>query len=82
MDIFEQVLAILKDGIKLTFTQKNVADGDDFLKFFGWRPEITVTFKKINGLWWLYFENDEPMMLGDAPKSFYESIIKVAGEQM
>ena len=73
-DLFSQVLNKIKDGMSITFTPNNVAWGDDFL-IFSATKKIKVTFKDF-GLWYVLFDEDEPMLLEDCPESFYESILK------
>lgn len=73
-DLFTQVLNKIKDGMSITFTPNNVAWGDDFL-IFSATKKIKVTFKDF-GLWYVLFDEDEPMLLEDCPESFYESILK------
>lgn len=74
--IFTKVLKVLKDGMEITFTADNVAPGDNFL-LFGYYKSCTCTFRN-HGLWYVYFDNDEPMLLENCPESFYRSIIKNA----
>lgn len=80
-DLFSNVLVLIaKYGVlKLHFTEDNVAPGDEFLIFsasdhcdckIGWRGDLV----------WVYFSEDEPMLLEDCPISFLESIVKVANE--
>lgn len=73
-DLFTQVLNKIKDGMSITFTPNNVAWGDDFL-IFSATKKIKVTFKDF-GLWYVLFDDDEPMLLEDCPESFYVSILK------
>ena len=73
-DLFSRVLSKIKDGMSITFTLDNVAEGDDFLILYPDRP-CKVTFKRF-GLWYVLFDGDEPMLLEDCPESFYESILK------
>ena len=73
-DLFSRVLSKIKDGMSITFTLDNVAEGDDFLILYPDRP-CKVTFKHF-GLWYVLFDGDEPMLLEDCPESFYESILK------
>lgn len=75
-DLFEKVLNVLKDGMKITFTPDNIADGDDFLLFGYGYTKQTITFKMLGDLWYVIFESDEPMLLEDCPDTFYESILK------
>ena len=72
-DIFDQVLAKLKDGMEIVFTPNNVACGDDFL-IFSATNKITVSFKNF-GLWYVLFDGDEMMLLEECPDSFLESIL-------
>jgi hypothetical protein len=74
MDTFEKVLNKLEDGLTITFTPQNVAWWDRFLIFSGDRKEIKITFKDF-GLWYVLFDNDEPMLLEDCPDSFFDSIL-------
>ena len=76
INLFCKVLEVLEDGMKITFTPDNIADGDDFLLFgYGYLKQ-TITFKRMGNLWGVIFENDSPMLLEDCPESFYESILK------
>ena len=43
-DLFSRVLSKIKDGMSITFTLDNVAEGDDFLILYPDRP-CEVTFK-------------------------------------
>ena len=74
-DLFSQVIGKLKDGMKITFTPKNVAFGDTFLIFSCCKKQ-TVTFHTKYVPYWIEFDGDEPMLLEDAPDSFYRSILK------
>lgn len=78
-DLFGKVLdALYKkgSGCKITFTPKNVAYGDNFLIFSAYK-EITCEFSRgRSGIWCVFFDCDEPMLLEDCPDSFYESILK------
>lgn len=60
--------------MEITFTPSNVAYGDRFLIFSAYKS-CKVTFRN-HGLWWVYFDNDDPMLLEECPTSFYESILK------
>lgn len=75
LELFFEVMTKIKDGQKITFTPDNVAEGDDFLIFSGYKS-CTVTFHKNRVPYWVEFDNDEPMLLEDCPTSFYESILK------
>lgn len=74
-DLFSKVLMKIKDGMTITFTKNNIAEGDDFL-IFSASKSITVTFKQPNDLWWVLFDGDEPMLLENVPDSFLRSILK------
>ena len=74
MDLFSEVLMKIKDGMEITFTPDNVADGDDFFIFSAYK-RIKVTFKNY-GIWFVLFDCDEPMRLEDCPDSFFRSILK------
>ena len=74
-DYFGEVLRQLREGMVITFTKENIAEGDDFL-IFSASDSITVTFKQPNDLWWVLFDGDEPMLLENVPDSFLRSILK------
>lgn len=74
--LFSQLLSKLTNGLTITFNRHNVAFGDDFLIFGPARPEQKITFRRHGDLWYIFFEDDEPMLLEDAPDSFFESILK------
>ena len=74
-DYFGEVLRQLREGMAITFTKENIAEGDDFL-IFSASDSITVTFKQPNDLWWVLFDGDEPMLLENVPDSFLRSILK------
>ncbi len=74
MDLFEKALDLIKDGMSIVFTPKNVAWGDDFLIFSAYK-KIKVTFRW-HSLLWVEFDGDDPMLLENCPDSFFESIIK------
>ena len=76
--LFGKVLSVLEDGMKITFTPDNIADGDDFLLFGYGYTKQTLTFKRVGDLWAVIFESDEPMLLENCPDSFYRSILKNA----
>ncbi len=76
-EAFSQVLSRLNDGKQITFTPDNVYRGDRFLIFSGSRQSQTVTFRRRrDGVWVMRFDGDEPMLLENAPESFWKSIIK------
>lgn len=74
MDLFEKALDLIKDGMSIVFTPKNVAWGDNFL-IFSCCKKIKCTFR-CHSLLWVEFDGDEPMLLENCPDSFLESIIK------
>ena len=75
-DLFGKVLKKIKDGMEITFTPDNVAQGDDFL-IFSASKTCKVTFKiSRSGIIWCWFDDDEPMLLEDCPDSFFRSILK------
>ena len=74
-DYFGQVLDKIKDGMKITFTPKNVADGDNFLLFSACKKQ-TITVHTNGVPFWIEFDGDEPMRLEDCPTSFFRSILK------
>ena len=73
-DLFGQVLDKIYDGLKITFTPKNVVPWDHFL-LFGYYKKHTVTFHTKSAPFWLEFDGDEPMLLENVPDSFLESIL-------
>jgi len=75
-ELFEKVLHKIEDGKSITFTIDNIADGDDFLILGCGYDSCTVTFKRPRDLWWVIFDNGEPMLLEDVPVSFLRSILK------
>lgn len=75
-DLFGQVLDKIYDGLKITFTPKNVAYGDRFLLFNSYRRKQTITFHTNSVPYWIDFDGDEPMLLEDCPDSFYRSILQ------
>ena len=75
--LFDKLLDVLKEGMQITFTPNNVAEGDRFLIFSAYKSQ-KVTLKHCGDLWYVFFEGDEPMRLEDCPDSFYRSIIKNA----
>ena len=77
MSLFSQVLEAIYDGMQITFTPDNVADGDNFLIFSAY-DSITATFHTNRVPYWVEFDEDEPILLENCPDSFYESIIKNA----
>ena len=77
MSLFSKVLDAIYDGMQITFTPDNVADGDNFLIFSAY-DSITATFHTKSVPYWVEFDEDEPILLENCPDSFYESIIKNA----
>ena len=75
-ELFSKVLGKLKEGQTITFTKDNIAEGDRFLILGCGYDSCKVTFKRPHGLWWICFDNDEPMLLENAPDSFFRSILK------
>lgn len=79
MDKFGKVLNALNkkgSGFEITFTPKNVASGDRFLIFSAYK-KTTCTFTcGWSGIWRVWFDGDEPMLLEDCPESFFDSILK------
>lgn len=73
-DLFSQVLDVIHDGMKITFTPNNVAWGDRFLIFSAYK-KITITFHTNSVPYWIDFDGDEPMLLENCPESFFESIL-------
>ena len=71
-----RVHSAINDGMEITFTPQNVAEGDDFLIFNEPTDATTVKFHTKTVPYWVEFSNDEPMLLEDCPDSFYESIEK------
>ena len=74
-NLFSEVISRIKNGMSITFTTENIADGDDFLILYPDRP-CKVTFHTDSVPYWVDFEGDEPMLLEDCPESFYRSILK------
>ena len=82
MDKFAKVLNALNkkgSGVEITFTPNNVADGDRFL-IFSYYKEITCKFTcGWSGIWRVWFDEDESMLLENCPESFFDSILKNIG---
>ena len=74
--LFARVLNKICEGMTITFTNKNIAEGDSFLILGCGYDKCEVAFHRHGGLWWVYFDNDEPMLLEDVPDSFLRSILK------
>ena len=73
--LFSQVLGKIKDRTTITFTQENIAEGDDFLIFSACKKQ-TITLHTNRVPYWVEFDGDEPMRLEDCPNSFLRSILK------
>lgn len=73
--LFVDVLGKIHDGMEITFTEKNVAEGDDFLIFNEPDDKVTVKFHTSKVPFMVEFDNDEPMRLEDCPTSFFRSIL-------
>lgn len=73
--LFSQVLGKLEEGMTITFTKDNIASGDHFLILGCGHDSCTITFKRPRDLWWVLFDNDEPMLLEEVPDSFLRSIL-------
>lgn len=74
-DLFSEVLNKIKDGMKITFTPQNVAEGDDFLNLSTYKSQ-TITFHTKYVPFCIDFDGEEPMRLEDCPESFFRSILK------
>ena len=75
-NLFSSVLGKLREGLTITFTKENIAPGDNFLILGCGYDHCTVSFHRPGGLWWVCFDNDEPMLLENCPDSFLRSIFK------
>ena len=73
-DIFVKVIKKLKDGLSITFTKDNVAEGDDWLNLRTYE-KIVCTFHWY-GLWYADFDGEELTLLEKVPDSFLRSIYK------
>lgn len=74
--LFARVLNKICEGMTITFTENTIAEGDSFLILGCGYDKCEVSFHCHGGLWWVYFDNDEPMLLEDVPDSFLRSILK------
>ena len=78
-DTFGTLLNKLKgmENKSITLTEKDIYRGDRFLIFgFGYDSH-TITFKKRkDGVWFIFFNNDEPIILEECPTSFFLTLIK------
>ena len=75
-DLFSKVLGKMKEGLTITFNKENIAEGDRFLILGCGYDSCKVSFTRPRDLWWVCFENDEPMLLENVPDSFLRSILK------
>jgi hypothetical protein len=75
-ELFDKVLHKIEDGMSITFTKDNIADGDNFLILDCGYDSCTITFKRFGDMWYVLFDNDEPILLEDVPVSFLRSILK------
>ena len=75
-ELFDKVLNKIEDGLTITFAKDNLADGDDFLILGCGYDSCAITFKRFADMWYVLFDNDEPMLLEDVPVSFLRSILK------
>ena len=76
MNTFCQLLDKIKNGMKITLSEKDVAEGDDFLIFNNPEETQTITIHTNRVPFWLEFDKDEPMRLEDCPESFYRTLLK------
>jgi len=76
MDLTLKLYKKIKDGMKITLTEKDVAEGDDFLIFNNPEETQTITIHKNRVPFWLEFDKDEPILLEDCPESFYRTLLK------
>ena len=74
--LFGKVLSKIKDGITFTFTQDNIAEGDNFLIFNDGKEKTIITIHTNCVPFWVEFSNDAPMLLEDCPDSFLRSILQ------
>lgn len=74
--LFGKVLSKIREGMSITFTKDNIADGDHFLILGCGYDQCTITFKRPGDLWWICFDNDEPILLENVPDGFLRSILK------
>ncbi len=75
-ELASEVMGKIKDGMKITFTKDNIAEGDNFLILGHGFDSCTVTFHTNRVPYWIGFDNDEPMLLEEVPDSFLRSILK------
>lgn len=75
-ELFDKVLNKIEEGMTITFTKDNIADGDDFLILDCGYDSCTITFKRFGDIWYVLFDNDEPILLENVPVSFLRSILK------
>ena len=74
--LFRKVLDAIHDGMQITFTEQNVAEGDNFLIFNNDEERTTITLHTKSVPYWVEFSNDEPILLENCPDSFFRSILK------
>ena len=75
-ELFGEVLKKLKEDTHIIFSPNNICEDDRFLIFGSWRKSIECTFKRsYSGVWKVYFDGDEPMLLENCPTSFFRSIL-------
>lgn len=73
--LFSLLLKKLSEGMTIIFNQYNVCEGDRFLILYNDR-EIVCTFRmRSDGVWKVWFDGSEPMLLEDCPESFFRSIL-------
>ena len=76
MNEFSKLLPVIKNGMKITLSQKNCVLGDDFLIFSDYRPYQTITLHTNRVPFWIEFDGDEPMLLENCPESFFTTLRK------
>ena len=75
-ELFGELLSKISDGMTITFTKDNVHEDDNFLILGCGYDSCTITLKRCaGGLWVVFFDNDEPMLLENTPVSFWKSIL-------
>ena len=80
--LFSRILSVIpREGLTLTFTPDNVAEGDRFLIFSAWKSHTCQFVRSRNGLIYVLFDHDDAMLLEECPESFYRTILKVAEEE-
>lgn len=80
MDIFSELLKKLngRNEVSIIFNKNNIYEDDNFLIQVYYRnKEEKIILKRSNsGIIYVLFENDEPILLENCPKSFWKSILK------